>query len=100
VRVHTQETILEEPPSDLEEFPQLSEAIAGVKQAREEREEQEEFKAPYQDVVPLPAYQAEDDEVHNLHTYWSVVRLRFREPLAELLAVCLFPCHVLVMPLI
>ncbi|KAJ9500021.1 Protein kinase domain-containing protein ppk32 [Exophiala xenobiotica] len=87
VRVHTQETILEEPPSDLEEFPQLSEAIAGVKQAREEREEQEEFKAPYQDVVPLPAYQAEDDEVHNLHTYWSVVRLRFREPLAELLAI-------------
>ncbi len=92
MRIHTQETIPEEPPPDVEEFPQLSEAIAGVKQAREEREEQEESKAPYQDVVPLPAYQAEDDEVHNLHTYWSVIRLRFREPLAELLGVC--PFHV------
>ena len=28
-----------------------------------------------------------EDEIHNLHTHWSVIRLRFREPLAELLAV-------------
>lgn len=46
------------------------------------------------DEIPLKAYdQAEDDEIHNLHTHWSVIRLRFREPLAELLAVsshCLF----------
>jgi aquaglyceroporin related protein len=28
-----------------------------------------------------------DDEVHNHHTRWSVVRTKFREPLAELLAV-------------
>ncbi|CAJ2509509.1 Uu.00g145350.m01.CDS01 [Anthostomella pinea] len=28
-----------------------------------------------------------DDEIHNHHTHWSVVRTRFREPLAELLAV-------------
>ncbi|KAH6674875.1 aquaporin-like protein [Halenospora varia] len=36
---------------------------------------------------PLKAYEATDDEIHNLHTHWSVIRLRFREPLAELLAV-------------
>ena len=64
----------------------LSEAIATVKQAKEE--EEEDFDAPYQDAVPLLAYEPEDDEIHNLHTYWSVIRLRFREPLAELLAVC------------
>ena len=39
--------------------------------------------------IPLPAYDAEADEIHNLHTHWSVIRLRFREPLAELLAVSL-----------
>lgn len=33
------------------------------------------------------AYDAETEEIHNLHTHWSVIRLRFREPLAELLAV-------------
>ncbi|ESZ94155.1 hypothetical protein SBOR_5433 [Sclerotinia borealis F-4128] len=38
--------------------------------------------------IPLVAYDANyDEEVHNLHTHWSVIRLRFREPLAELLAV-------------
>ncbi|CZR62893.1 related to Putative channel protein, exgression is glucose repressed by Mig1 and Mig2 [Phialocephala subalpina] len=36
---------------------------------------------------PLKAYDPETDEIHNLHTHWSVIRLRFREPLAELLAV-------------
>lgn len=36
---------------------------------------------------PLKAYDPETDEIHNLHTRWSVIRLRFREPLAELLAV-------------
>jgi aquaglyceroporin related protein len=39
--------------------------------------------------ITLPAYNAEADEIHNLHTHWSVIRLRFREPLAELLAVSL-----------
>jgi aquaglyceroporin related protein len=39
------------------------------------------------DEVPLKAYDPESDEIHNLHTHWSVIRLRFREPLAELLAV-------------
>ncbi|CAG8975495.1 hypothetical protein HYALB_00004814 [Hymenoscyphus albidus] len=28
-----------------------------------------------------------EDEIHNLHTRWSEIRLKFREPLAELLAV-------------
>lgn len=38
--------------------------------------------------IPLVAYDPNyDDEIHNLHTRWSVIRLRFREPLAELLAV-------------
>jgi aquaglyceroporin related protein, other eukaryote len=40
-------------------------------------------------AIPLKAYEGRDDEVHNLHTHWSVIRLRFREPLAELLAVCI-----------
>jgi aquaglyceroporin related protein, other eukaryote len=68
------------------EPPELSlpEAVAGLKAAKAE---EEEIKPPYEDVVPLAAYEAEDDEVHNLHTYWSIIRLRFREPLAELLAV-------------
>lgn len=35
----------------------------------------------------LEPYDPELDEIHNLHTHWSVIRLRFREPLAELLAV-------------
>lgn len=35
----------------------------------------------------LKPYDPELDEIHNLHTHWSVIRLRFREPLAELLAV-------------
>ncbi|TVY39377.1 putative membrane protein [Lachnellula occidentalis] len=39
------------------------------------------------DEVPLAAYRPLDEEVHNLHTHWSVIRVRFREPLAELLAV-------------
>jgi aquaglyceroporin related protein len=38
---------------------------------------------------PLKAYEENEDEIHNLHTHWSVIRLRFREPLAELLAVSL-----------
>lgn len=50
--------------------------------------------------IPLVAYDPNyDDEIHNLHTHWSVIRLRFREPLAELLAVSAssliinpFPC--------
>ncbi|PBP26614.1 MIP transporter [Diplocarpon rosae] len=37
--------------------------------------------------LPLHAYDPDTDEIHNLHTHWSVIRLRFREPLAELLAV-------------
>lgn len=32
-----------------------------------------------------------EDEIHNLHTRWSVIRLRLREPLAEFLAVSLPP---------
>ena len=43
----------------------------------------------YHEDIPLAAYDAEADEIHNLHTHWSVIRLRFREPLAELLAVSL-----------
>lgn len=37
----------------------------------------------------VPAYMALDDEVHNHHTHWSVVRTKYREPLAEFLAVCI-----------
>ena len=88
-RVRHESPIQEETSSNEEpqaEPPELSlpEAVAGLKAAKAE---EEELKEPYQDAIPLSAYQAEDDEVHNLHTYWSIVRLRFREPLAELLAV-------------
>lgn len=76
----------EQPPaqqsSDLD-LTKLNEAMANVGHVREE----EDLKVPYEDAIPLLAYEAEDDEIHNLHTYWSVIRLRFREPLAELLAV-------------
>ncbi|KIV86208.1 hypothetical protein PV11_01836 [Exophiala sideris] len=85
-------TIREEPEDQGEEeqaledeMPQLAQAIANVKQAREEAEAA--WKLPYQDAIPLLAYDAEDDEIHNLHTYWSLIRLRFREPLAELLGI-------------
>lgn len=47
----------------------------------------------HREDIHLPAYDAEADEIHNLHTHWSVIRVRFREPLAELLAV-----HLLVYP--
>jgi len=72
-------------PSD-PELNGLSESVSKVNRAKEE---DSESRLPYQDAIPLSAYDAEDDEVHNLHTYWSVVRLRFREPLAELLGVSL-----------
>ncbi|PSS02396.1 aquaporin-like protein [Coniella lustricola] len=39
-----------------------------------------------EDPDELKPYDPELDEIHNLHTYWSVIRLKFREPLAELLA--------------
>ncbi|OAL20000.1 hypothetical protein AYO22_09150 [Fonsecaea multimorphosa] len=90
-RIRPEDTIEEEVGSEPQqaeqvEPPELSlpEAVANVKQAREEEELKD---VPYQDAVPLAAYQAEDEEVHNLHTYWSIIRLRFREPLAELLAI-------------
>lgn len=63
----------------------LSESVSKVNRAKEDYD----AAVPYHDAIPLTAYEAEDDEVHNLHTYWSVVRLRFREPLAELLGVSL-----------
>lgn len=40
-----------------------------------------------EDPDDLKPYDPELDEIHNLHTHWSVIRLQFREPLAELLAV-------------
>jgi aquaglyceroporin related protein len=63
-----------------DQLPQLSDAIADVRESKLD-------EPPYEDAIPLQAYEADEIEVHNLHTYWSVIRLRFREPLAELLAV-------------
>lgn len=82
------EDVIEEEPTGLEQEPphlELPESITSIKEASE----QDEVETPYEDAIPLPAYQAEDDEIHNLHTYWSIIRLRLREPLAELLAVSL-----------
>lgn len=47
-----------------------------------------------EDPDDLKPYDPELDEIHNLHTHWSVIRLKFREPLAELLAVCSFPVPI------
>lgn len=84
---HMGEPIIEEEDEEYQHRtsdPELAGLTGSVSQVNRAKEES---KPPYQDAVPLPAYDAEDDEVHNLHTYWSVVRLRFREPLAELLGV-------------
>lgn len=48
-----------------------------------------------EDPDELKPYDPELDEIHNLHTHWSVIRLQFREPLAELLAVCICLSHTL-----
>ena len=86
IREEPEDLQYEEEQALEDEMPQLAQAIANVKQARQEAAE-EDSKLPYQDAIPLLAYDAEDDEIHNLHTYWSLIRLRFREPLAELLGV-------------
>lgn len=49
----------------------------------EEKQEEDDW---VEDPEELKPYDAELDEIHNLHTHWSVIRLKFREPLAELLA--------------
>ncbi|KAI9834835.1 MAG: hypothetical protein M1819_002743 [Sarea resinae] len=59
----------------------LPDDAASISTAREE--DDEEWMA---DTTPLKPYGPED-EVHNLHTHWSVVRAKFREPFAEFLAV-------------
>lgn len=83
--------------------------MGGSLSAHEEAPEEEDFEDPdatypfpdaesqitqaededwIEESAPLKAYGfGPVDEVHNLHTHWSVVRTRFREPLAELLAV-------------
>jgi aquaglyceroporin related protein len=94
---------------DLDHFPSLDDrqgapstgSQARKRPSREEWYPSGAFSAPtvhdddgYLDgddlhAIPLRAYEPGHDEVHNLHTHWSVIRLRFREPLAELLAVCI-----------
>lgn len=59
--------------NDVEYFPNLDEKLDN--DWAEESEQQ------------LDPFDPELDEIHNLHTHWSVIRLRLREPLAELLAV-------------
>ncbi|KUI63884.1 hypothetical protein VM1G_10637 [Cytospora mali] len=59
--------------NDVEYFPEL---------------EQEKLDDDWiEDPGQLNPFDPELDEIHNLHTHWSVIRLKFREPLAELLAV-------------
>lgn len=65
------------------DFPHLSQAIANVNRTKDE----EHLDCLYQDAVPLAPYGPEEVEIHNLHNYWSVIRLRFRNFLAELLGV-------------
>ncbi|QDS76585.1 hypothetical protein FKW77_007186 [Venturia effusa] len=72
-------------PEETEELlgDQLSQLGSAIKDVRDSKVDD----PPYEDAIPLQAYEADDHEIHNLHTYWSVIRLRFREPLAELLAI-------------
>ncbi|KAF2083678.1 aquaporin-like protein, partial [Saccharata proteae CBS 121410] len=48
--------------------------------------DEEDQDAMYMDELALRPYGPED-EVHNHHTHWSVIRTQYREPLAEFLAV-------------
>ncbi|KAE9965401.1 hypothetical protein BLS_007672 [Venturia inaequalis] len=79
---HDQSYAIPEETEDLlgDQLSQLSSAIKDVRDSKVDN-------PPYEDAIPLQAYEADENEIHNLHTYWSVIRLRFREPLAELLAI-------------
>lgn len=89
IQSHLGEPIIEEDEEYRHRLsdPELSGLSGAVSKVNRAKEQDNESRLPYQDAIPLSAYEAEEDEVHNLHTYWSVVRLRFREPLAELLGV-------------
>ena len=77
-------------PSDLEPVPEQAFPEWDATSAITEKEEEGDLDGDWiGENIPLNAYDPETDEIHNLHTHWSVIRLRFREPLAELLAVSL-----------
>ena len=75
--MHLNEAILEEDEErydpDDPDLSGVSESVSKVNRAKEEQR------------LLMSAFG--DDEIHNLHTYWSVMRLRFREPFAEFLGV-------------
>ncbi|KAH7390146.1 aquaporin-like protein [Cadophora sp. MPI-SDFR-AT-0126] len=75
-------------PSDLEPVPEQAFPEWDATSAITEKVEEGDLDGDWiGDAIPLNAYDKDTDEIHNLHTHWSVIRLRFREPLAELLAV-------------
>ncbi|CAL3970799.1 unnamed protein product [Diplocarpon coronariae] len=78
-------------PSDLEPVPEQSQphwypddAASAMTAKQEEGDLSGDWIG---EELPLNAYDPDTEEIHNLHTHWSVIRLQFREPLAELLAV-------------
>ncbi|KAB8296282.1 hypothetical protein EYC80_009055 [Monilinia laxa] len=74
--------------SQIDPFPSLSDNDDQASVATEVAGEDDLDGEWIKQEIPLMAYDPNyDDEIHNLHTHWSVIRLRFREPLAELLAV-------------
>ncbi|RAL64855.1 hypothetical protein DID88_001451 [Monilinia fructigena] len=74
--------------SQIDPFPSLSDNDDQASLATEVAGEDDLDGEWIKQEIPLTAYDPNyDDEIHNLHTHWSVIRLRFREPLAELLAV-------------
>ncbi|KAG4026367.1 hypothetical protein MFRU_041g00120 [Monilinia fructicola] len=74
--------------SQIDPFPSLSDNDDQGSVATEVAGEDDLDGEWIKQEIPLMAYDPNyDDEIHNLHTHWSVIRLRFREPLAELLAV-------------
>lgn len=75
-------------PSDLEPVPEQSFPEWDATSAITEKADEGDLDGDWiGENMPLNAYDKDTDEIHNLHTRWSVIRLRFREPLAELLAV-------------
>lgn len=79
-------SVTEQSTPDETEHPNDNGWLASDAMATTPVEEKAEEDDWIEDPEELKPYDAELDEIHNLHTHWSVIRLRFREPLAELLA--------------
>ncbi|KAI9735338.1 MAG: hypothetical protein M1818_006533 [Claussenomyces sp. TS43310] len=71
--------------ADDHEISPATSVFAALDDAASQADTENEIEDGWMDTMPLKPYDPED-EVHNLHNHWSVIRARFREPLAEFLA--------------